>query len=160
MVLVPEIGKHKQKHWALRSLTWRKKTRIMTTKSHTSHTTTFQPQFSLVQAHFSSGALNPLFFSLVLCCLTFVGLTLVIAYCWLTWSAPCQSYPCSAHHCWTRPCWARAQARARPEAGRLAQPQIAQTDTTCFNPCNATKQIGLQCTSFRSNATLSFCCSL
>ena len=34
----------------------------MTTKPHTSHTTTFQPQFFLVQAHFSSGVLNPLFF--------------------------------------------------------------------------------------------------
>ena len=35
-------------------------------------------------------------------------------------------------HRWTHPCWARARARARPEAGSLACPQIAQTDTGCI----------------------------
>ena len=47
MVLVPEIGKHKQKHWALRSLTWQiwRNTKTITTKSHTSYQELSSPNF-------------------------------------------------------------------------------------------------------------------
>ena len=163
VLMVPDIGKHKQKHWALRSLTWRKKTRIMTTKSHTSHTTTFQPQiffgsgpfqfrssqssfFSVSYFVVSPSLVSPLLLltvdwlglplvSLTLARLTIVGLALVGLVLKLVLALRLEGLP--SH---------KLLKRAPPAHNT-------------YNVQCATKQIRLQLyTAFRS--TLSFCCSL